>query len=62
MPRAMYLFRQNGLDPLPAPTNHLIRQSYRFNFFSYLPATRSISLSEQAIHEYLGILYAFITS
>ena len=58
MPRALYLFRQNGLQPLPAPTNHLIRKSWRFNFISYLPSTQSISLTEKAVHEYLGLLYA----
>jgi len=58
LPRAMYLFAEQGVNAIPAPTNHKIRKSYGFNLLSYFPSTGSISMTEKAWHEYLGLWYA----
>lgn len=57
MPRAMYLFCQAGLDPIPAPTNHLIKKGSKHNYCSWIPAAGNIRKMEIAIHEYAGMLW-----
>ncbi|MEA1955095.1 MAG: ElyC/SanA/YdcF family protein [Campylobacterota bacterium] len=57
MPRAMLIFRSIGLNPIPAPTDfHL------FTYKSYLTPIKSMSVSQIAIHEYIGILWSNITT
>jgi len=55
MSRAMTFFKQEGLHPIAAPTNHLaqIRHPYFMNFFS-IDALRKTHI---AWHEMLGILW-----
>lgn len=58
LPRAMALFLKRGLDPLPAPVDFQgskPQMSYPRHFF---PNTRSLSKSERAIHEFLGLAWA----
>ncbi len=57
MPRAMMIFRIHGLDPIPAPTNHIIKNSSYQKSFSWLPSVSNIFFLESAVHEYLGILW-----
>jgi len=57
MPRAMYSFRQAGLDPIPAPTNHLLKKGSERNFRSWIPTAGNISKMGNAIHEYVGMLW-----
>lgn len=58
MPRAMMLFRKVGLDPIPAPTNHLIKQGSVKDPFSWLPSISNINKMNAAMHEYLGMAWA----
>jgi uncharacterized SAM-binding protein YcdF (DUF218 family) len=60
MPRAMMIFRLHGLDLIPAPTNHIIKNSSYHDFFSWLPSVSNIYFLESAVHEYLGILWVKI--
>jgi len=57
MPRAMALFRQQGMNPIPAPTDYLVKnspnQSPNLQFGAY-----NLRKSESAIHEYLGLVWA----
>lgn len=57
MPRAMMLFKSQGLNPIAAPTNF-----YKSEFKGYLraPSSKHFYISTIAIHEYIGILYAKI--
>ena len=58
MPRAMYLFRKAGLNPIAAPTNHLVKKGTREkDFWYWFPSSGNIKLMESAIHEYLGLLW-----
>ena len=59
MPRAMMLFHSLDMHPVPAPTNF-----YKSEFRGYLraPAPLYFYISSLAIHEYLGILWAKLTS
>lgn len=54
MPRAMMIFRHEGLHPIPAPTDFIRKTKDFWNFF---PNETSLMLSQKALHEYLGILW-----
>jgi uncharacterized SAM-binding protein YcdF (DUF218 family) len=57
MPRAMMICKHFGLNPIPAPTNHIIKHSsYRSPFF-WLPSINNIQKMDAAIHEYLGMAW-----
>jgi len=58
MPRAMKMFRKAGLNPLPAPTNHLIKKGKHKDFWFWLPAAGNIQKMESAVHEYVGLAWA----
>ena len=57
MPRAMDLFRAQGMHPIPAPTQYLAR-SARYNMSYFLPSAVNLLHADIALHEYLGILWA----
>ena len=61
MPRAMYLFQKTGLNPLAAPTNHLIKKGKHTCFWDWLPSSANIRKMECAIHEYAGLAWAWGT-
>lgn len=55
MPRAMFLFHQAGLTPIPAPTEHLSkphRSWWRF------PSGTTLAKGEYWAHEQLGLIWA----
>jgi len=56
MPRAITLFRKAGLDPVAAPTNHLIKDSPHKWLSGFIPVSDNISKMEIVIHEYAGLL------
>jgi uncharacterized SAM-binding protein YcdF (DUF218 family) len=58
VPRAMMLFKARGLQPIAAPTNHLIKTEIRLRLFDFLPSTGSLRKTELVMHEYLGMLWA----
>lgn len=59
MPRAMYLFRREGLHVTAAPTNFLIKKgSVSHPFTAFIPRSDNLFRMENAIHEYVGLLWA----
>lgn len=54
MPRAMRAFKQEGLDPIPAPANFFVKS--KASLIS-LPSGGNIRKTEIAQHEYLGMLW-----
>jgi uncharacterized SAM-binding protein YcdF (DUF218 family) len=56
MPRAIILFRKAGLDPVAAPTNHLIKDSPHKWLSGFIPASDNISKMEIVIHEFAGLI------
>ncbi len=58
MPRAMALFRKVGMDPIPAPAGHVLKQKRQLSPGQFFPSAVSLQKSERAVHEYLGILWA----
>ncbi len=55
MPRAFMSFIHEGLNCLPVPTEFYT--PFELSTFTYLPTPRKLSLSDHAIHEYLGIAW-----
>lgn len=58
MPRALLLFHQVGLDPIPAPTEHLSKPVKSWWVF---PAARTLAHTEYWAHEQLGLLWIKLT-
>lgn len=60
MPRAMGMFKKQGLNPIPAPTNHLYKRKPRIRPTTFFPSSGNLMKSERAIRECMGILWARI--
>jgi uncharacterized SAM-binding protein YcdF (DUF218 family) len=62
MPRAVFWFRHYGLAPIPAPTNHLVMDHPDSNLFSFETSIQKINITAKLLHEYAGMLYAYLTT
>ncbi len=61
MPRAIMHFRNAGLNPIPVPTNFIIRKNnVPGSCTDYFPSSGNIHNMEIVIQEYLGMLWAKI--
>ena len=58
IPRAMIWFRKAGLEPIPAPTNHAIKESPVSKPRWWIPSPEKIALTDRAIYEFAGIVQA----
>lgn len=59
MPRAIALFKEAGLNPIAAPTQYF-SDSDRDRIKYYLPSANYLIMSDIALHEYFGRLWAKI--
>lgn len=57
MPRAMMIFHQAGLNPIPAPTDFYPRKSDRYQAIFQ---AKQLEKSERALHEFLGMLWLWV--
>ena len=58
MPRSMALFRGQGLEPIPAPTDFLARDSQSFHPGSLYPSSLNLAAARNAWREVLGLVWA----
>jgi uncharacterized SAM-binding protein YcdF (DUF218 family) len=59
MPRAVALFRKQGLEPTPAPTDYQSKKSgINFTPSFFFPSTTGFTRGQRAAHEYLGLLWS----
>ncbi len=58
MPRAIALFEKHGMYPTPAPTDYLVMRKEGISQGDFFPKAGSLEKAGQAIHEYLGIVWA----
>lgn len=56
MPRAVRHFQRVGLDPIPAPTQHLTGRLKREWLEFWIPSADHLRKTERAVYEYLGLL------
>lgn len=59
MPRAMHLFESSGMHPIAAPTQYTTARQNKFN--DNFPSASYLLMSDTAIHEDLGRIWAKIT-
>ena len=59
MVRSMALFRKQGMDPIPAPTDFWIKERQRMGA-EVFPSAYKLRMAERAVHEYLGIMWGKI--
>ena len=60
MPRALALFRARGLSPVPFPCDHIVKSDSGIAS-GMVPSIYGLALSNAALHEYLGMLFAWFT-
>lgn len=61
MPRSMALAHAAGLNPVPAPTDFLVRRSGAATHpGEFFPSAAAMHRSERAVYEYLGLIWARI--
>ena len=59
MPRSVNSFRAEGIEAIPAPTDHKMpRDAFSA---SMMPSAYHLGVSDLAIHEYVGLLWYWIT-
>ena len=58
MRRAMFLFRLAGINSVPAPTNHMVKEE---KIEDWSPSFRNIEMMDYALHEKVGLLWAKLT-
>ena len=61
MPRAMALFRKHGMEPIPAPTDYMVKEREGgLTPGVFFPGAGSLEKAERAVHEYLGLVWAWL--
>jgi len=58
MPRAMALFEKHDMYPTPASTDYLVKKKEGISPGDFFPNAGSLGKAGQALHEYLGIVWA----
>ncbi len=58
IPRSMALFKKLGMNPIPSPIGHSVKDGQGLSHYSFFPSPGNIQKTELAIHEYLGITWA----
>ena len=62
MYRAVAFFNKHGMYPIVAPTGYISKQREGFSPGFFFPDASSLEKTGQAIHEYLGIVWAKLRS
>ncbi|MEM7401150.1 MAG: YdcF family protein [Pseudomonadota bacterium] len=61
MPRAMWCFKDVGLEPIAAPTIFYKRNTVEPELQDYIPRARALTKTRIALHEHFGLLwYKFV--
>lgn len=58
LPRALFWFRQAGLEPVPAPANHLVKPGAEQRPFPFKPSLRKVEMADKLLHEWAGMIHA----
>jgi len=58
MPRSMALFQKKGMQPIPAPTGHIVKKRQKITPSMFYPNAGRIEKTERAFYEYLGLAWA----
>ena len=58
MPRSMALFRNQGMEPIPAPAGHIVKKRQGLSPGIFFPSAGELYQTERAVYEYLGMAWA----
>lgn len=58
MPRSMAMFKNLGMNPIPMPVGHRIKEYNHLGISSFFPKGNAIVKAEESFYEYLGICWA----
>lgn len=58
MLRSIAMFKKLGMNPIPAPTEHHVKENQGLNPGTFFPGAFNLYKSERAVYEYLGIVWA----
>jgi uncharacterized SAM-binding protein YcdF (DUF218 family) len=58
MPRSVAMFKRLGMNPVPAPTGHRVKENQGSGPGSFFPNAGNLRKSEAAFYEYLGLAWA----
>ncbi len=58
MPRSMMLFQKLGMQPIPAPTDFIIKKRQGINPGIFFPSAGKLEIMKRVIYEYLGIAWS----
>lgn len=61
MPRSIAIFQKQGMQPIPAPAGHRVKNKQTIDPFMFFPDSGGIEKMEVAVHEYLGLVWAKLT-
>lgn len=60
LPRAMALFKKQGLNPIPAPADYQIKEAREHDPGWFFPGAGALEQTKTAWHEYLGLAWAWL--
>jgi uncharacterized SAM-binding protein YcdF (DUF218 family) len=60
MPRAMALFKKQGMDPIASPTDYVTRSSSGVSALDFVPTGAGILAAGRSVYEYLGLTWEWI--
>jgi uncharacterized SAM-binding protein YcdF (DUF218 family) len=60
MRRAIGVFRKNGMNPIPAPTDYQLPGNARYASWTTSPI--HLAASDLAVHEYIGLAWYRLTN
>jgi uncharacterized SAM-binding protein YcdF (DUF218 family) len=58
MPRAVFWFRQAGIDIMPAPIDHWVKPDPQRSPYHWKPSAAKIQMTGALLHEWAGMTYA----
>jgi uncharacterized SAM-binding protein YcdF (DUF218 family) len=58
--RSMALFQKNGMQPMPAPIGHQVKERQNITPAIFFPSSHGIEKMERVFYEYLGLAWAKI--
>jgi len=58
MPRAFMMFQKEGMDPFPAPADHLVSKSHYSTLIRIVPSAGALMKSRRAFYEYFALIWA----
>jgi uncharacterized SAM-binding protein YcdF (DUF218 family) len=59
MPRSLALFKKQGLNPVPCPTD-FNTVDLDFGVERFIPGAKGLSMSQKALHEYMGLAWLWL--